>query len=57
MNKICKVCKIQFSMMSFGSTKDTCAKCYAMKRTDKDRTGRSSKKDKYPNKDIREGYF
>jgi len=60
----CKTCGKQVKGKDKGrfinmaiSLNDKCAKCEMESRTDLDRTGRSSKKDKYKNKDIREDFF
>ena len=57
----CKTCGKQVKGKDKGrfinlamSLNTKCAKCEMNKHTDKDRTGRSSKKDKYTSKETRE---
>ena len=38
MDKICIKCGNKYSMMSFGSTKDTCSNCFKLKLKNKDDT-------------------
>ena len=58
---ICKSCKKEVYSKDFGrfinlatSLNDKCSKCEMETRTDLDRKGRSSKKDKYKSKQQRE---
>jgi DNA-directed RNA polymerase subunit RPC12/RpoP len=56
----CKTCNIRLNINKTfvrAFKEQRCNKCYMESRTDEDRTGRSSKKDRYKNKDIRERMY
>ena len=53
----CKVCNARISNYEFKQNGYYCFKCSMNKRTDLDRTGRSSKKDKYNSKNVRKKFY
>ena len=53
----CKVCQARLSDYEFKQNGYFCFKHYMEKRTDLDRTGRSSKKDKFKSKGMRKKFY
>jgi len=54
---ICKVCGKEGNKLGIfpkAKAEHKCNQCYMNSRTDLDRTGRSSKKDRYKNKETKE---